>query len=165
MSEPILIWGAGAIGGTLGAAFIRAGHEVVFVDSEPEHVDGDQRDGPADRRADLRGHGQGARPFLPDDLKGTFERIFLCVKAHHTEAAAQRCCRISPTTATSSRRRTGSTSWSSPRSSASERTIGCFVNFGADYLEPGVVHYSGHGAVVSASSTARRRRASQSCIA
>ena len=29
-----------------------------------------------------------------------------------------------------------------------ERTIGCFVNFGADYLEPGVVHYSGHGAVV-----------------
>ena len=29
-----------------------------------------------------------------------------------------------------------------------QRTIGCFVNFGADYLEPGVVHYSGHGAVV-----------------
>ena len=30
----------------------------------------------------------------------------------------------------------------------SERTIGCFVNFGADYLEPGVVHYGGRGAVV-----------------
>jgi 2-dehydropantoate 2-reductase len=29
-----------------------------------------------------------------------------------------------------------------------QRTIGCFVNFGADYLEPGVVHYSGRGAVV-----------------
>ena len=29
-----------------------------------------------------------------------------------------------------------------------QRTIGCFVNFGADYLDPGVVHYSGHGAVV-----------------
>jgi 2-dehydropantoate 2-reductase len=29
-----------------------------------------------------------------------------------------------------------------------QRTIGCFVNFGADYLEPGIVHYSGHGAVV-----------------
>ena len=29
-----------------------------------------------------------------------------------------------------------------------QRTIGAFVNFGADYLSPGVVHYAGHGAVV-----------------
>ena len=26
-----------------------------------------------------------------------------------------------------------------------ERTIGAFVNFGADYLEPGVIHYAGRG--------------------
>jgi 2-dehydropantoate 2-reductase len=29
-----------------------------------------------------------------------------------------------------------------------ERTVGAFVNFGADYLEPGLVHYGGRGAVV-----------------
>ena len=29
-----------------------------------------------------------------------------------------------------------------------ERVIGCFVNFGADYLEPGVVQFSGRGTVV-----------------
>ena len=29
-----------------------------------------------------------------------------------------------------------------------ERVIGCFVNFGADYIEPGRVHYGGRGAVV-----------------
>jgi 2-dehydropantoate 2-reductase len=29
-----------------------------------------------------------------------------------------------------------------------ERTVGAFVNFGADYLEPGVIHYGGRGAVV-----------------
>ena len=29
-----------------------------------------------------------------------------------------------------------------------ERTVGAFVNFGADYLEPGVILYGGHGAVV-----------------
>src|SRR5262249_8562213 len=29
-----------------------------------------------------------------------------------------------------------------------ERTVGAFVNFGADYLDPGVIHYAGHGAVV-----------------
>jgi 2-dehydropantoate 2-reductase len=28
------------------------------------------------------------------------------------------------------------------------RTVGAFVNFGADYIEPGVIHYGGRGAVV-----------------
>ena len=60
MSEPILIWGAGAIGGTLGAAFIRAGHAVVFVDSEASHVAAINAGGLEDRGADLPGHGEGA---------------------------------------------------------------------------------------------------------
>jgi 2-dehydropantoate 2-reductase len=29
-----------------------------------------------------------------------------------------------------------------------ERTVGAFLNFGADYLEPGVIHYGGRGSVV-----------------
>ena len=36
---PLLIWGAGAIGGTIGASLARAGHEVLFVDSAADHVD------------------------------------------------------------------------------------------------------------------------------
>ncbi len=28
------------------------------------------------------------------------------------------------------------------------RTVGAFVNFGADYLEPGLILYGGRGAVV-----------------
>ncbi|NIR78397.1 MAG: ketopantoate reductase family protein, partial [Gemmatimonadetes bacterium] len=28
------------------------------------------------------------------------------------------------------------------------RTVGAFVNFGADVLEPGVIHWGGRGAVV-----------------
>ena len=63
MSEPILIWGAGAIGGTLGAAFIRAGHEVVFVDNAAESCRGNQRQWPEDRRTDLPGHGEGPAPL------------------------------------------------------------------------------------------------------
>lgn len=35
----VLIWGAGAIGGTLGAYFVRAGHGVRFVDMAAEHVE------------------------------------------------------------------------------------------------------------------------------
>ena len=108
-----------------------------------------------------------APAFLPADLKGRFDRdIPVREGAPHARRRRRRCCRTLPMTAASSRRRTGSTSWSSPRLSASERTIGCFVNFGADYLEPGVVHYSGHGAVVIGELDGkRRRRASKSCTA
>lgn len=38
MSDRILIRGAGAIGGTVGAFLKRAGHDVTFVDIVPEHV-------------------------------------------------------------------------------------------------------------------------------
>ena len=38
MAEPILIWGAGAIGGILGAYWARAGVPVLMVDIVPEHV-------------------------------------------------------------------------------------------------------------------------------
>ena len=38
MAAPILIWGAGAIGGSVGAWLKRAGHDVTFVDVVPEHV-------------------------------------------------------------------------------------------------------------------------------
>ena len=37
-ASPILVWGAGAIGGTVGAYLIRAGEPVVFVDRDPDHV-------------------------------------------------------------------------------------------------------------------------------
>lgn len=36
--RPILVWGAGAIGGSLGAAFVAAGHDVLFVDQDADHV-------------------------------------------------------------------------------------------------------------------------------
>jgi ketopantoate reductase len=39
MAERILIWGAGAIGGSVGAWLKRAGHDIGFVDVELEQVD------------------------------------------------------------------------------------------------------------------------------
>ena len=38
-SEPIVVWGAGAIGGTLAAYWARAGVPVLAVDVEPAHVE------------------------------------------------------------------------------------------------------------------------------
>ncbi len=147
MTEPILIWGAGAIGGTLGAAFLRAGHEVVFVDNVPEHVaainaTGLRIDGP------LWQDTVQAPAFLPKDLTGQFRRTFLCVKALHTDAAiAEMAPHVAPDGYVVSAQN-GLNELAIATVVGDARTIGCFVNFGADYLEPGVVHYSGKGSVV-----------------
>ena len=37
-SEPVLIWGAGAIGGTIGAFLTRAGYDVTLVDTVTAQV-------------------------------------------------------------------------------------------------------------------------------
>ena len=39
MTKPIVIWGAGAIGGVLGAYWARAGVPVLMVDIVAEHVE------------------------------------------------------------------------------------------------------------------------------
>ncbi|WP_416068127.1 ketopantoate reductase family protein [Rhizobium sp. ZK1] len=147
MSEPILIWGTGAIGGTLGAAFIRAGNEVIFVDNVKEHVDainekGLQIVGPIFEDV------VKARAYLPEDLEGTYARTFLCVKAHHTEAATHMLVEHLASDGYVVSAQNGLNERVISRIVGENRVIGCFVNFGADYLEPGVVQYSGHGAVV-----------------
>ena len=147
MNQPILIWGAGAIGGTLGAAFIRAGHKVIFIDNVAEHV------------AAINAHGlriEGpifqdtvhAPALLPKDLNGQFDTIFLCVKALHTEAAVKALAPHLNAQGVVVSAQNGLNEIAIAREVGAARTIGCFVNFGADYLEPGVVHYSGHGAAV-----------------
>ncbi len=147
MSQPILIWGAGAIGGTLGAAFLRAGHLVVFVDNMPEHVaainaQGLRIDGPIFQDT------VHAPAFLPEDVQGQFDRIFLAVKALHTEAAVKALApHLAPDGVVISAQN-GLNEIVIAGEVGADRTIGCFVNFGADFLEPGVVHYSGHGAAV-----------------
>ena len=145
--DPILIWGAGAIGGTLGAAFLRAGRPVVFVDNAADHVAAINAKG-LSIAGPIFEDTVTAMAFVPEDLEGVFDIAFLCVKAHHTQGAiralalhvARNGCVVSA--------QNGLNELIIADIIGLERTVGCFVNFGADYLEPGLVHYSGHGAVV-----------------
>ena len=81
-----LIWGAGAIGGTIGAHLARAGHEITLVDRARDHV-------AAIDAAGLRIEGPLTRftvrvpAFTPDALRGEFAHVVLAVKAQDTEAA------------------------------------------------------------------------------
>ena len=142
-----LVWGAGAIGGTMGAYLARAGHDVTLVDVVDEHV-------AAINHAGLRLTGpigeftQRMPAFTPDTVSGEWQVIILATKAQHTESAAlalipnlsESGCVISA--------QNGLNELAIARIVGEARTVGAFVNFGADYLEPGVIHYGGHGAVV-----------------
>jgi len=146
---PILVWGAGAIGGTVGAALVRAKHAVVFVDIEKDHVAaisdparGLVIEGPVDP------HSIVAPAFTPETAQGTYRRIFLCVKAHHTEDACRALLpHLAPDGYVLSLQNGLNETIIAPIVGA-ERTMGCFVNFSADWMAPGRVMYGGRGALV-----------------
>ncbi len=142
-----LVWGAGAIGGTMGAHLARAGHDVTLVDTDADHVAAINRHG-------LRITGPIADftaqvpAFTPETLTGEWDTVMLATKAHHTEPAVPALrsnlsgdgCVISV--------QNGLNELTIAAAVGAERTVGAFVNFGADYLEPGVIHYGGRGAIV-----------------
>jgi 2-dehydropantoate 2-reductase len=142
-----LIWGSGAIGGTMGAHLARAGHDVTLVDNVEEHVAAINRDG-------LRITGPISEfvsrvpAFSPESLVGEWETIVLATKAQHTESAAHALrphlsaagCVISA--------QNGLNELAIAGIVGDSRTVGAFVNFGADYMEPSVILYGGRGAVV-----------------
>ena len=86
----ILVWGAGAIGGTVGAYLVRAGHAVTFVDVESAHVHAiaDAAHGLA-ITGPINQFTVCAPASTPERLTGRFERVLLCVKAQHTGAAVR----------------------------------------------------------------------------
>ena len=149
---PILIWGAGAIGGCLGAYLIRAGHDVTFVDVDAGHV-------AAIRETGLKIVGPieeftvQAPAFTPDEMRDAtlprlWDTVFLCTKAQDTRAAGEALARnLAPEGAVVSVQN-GLNPLILGEILGKERVLGSFVNFGADYLEPGTVTYGGRGAVV-----------------
>ena len=147
MVSRILIWGAGAIGGSVGAWLKRAGHDISFVDVVPEHVaairsDGLRITGPVEQFT------VAVPAFLPDEVSGTWQHIFLAVKAQHTEAATRA---LTPHLAQDGyvlSLQNGLNELIIQRIVGRDRTIGAFINFGADWMAPGEILFGNRGAVV-----------------
>ena len=146
-NDPIVVWGAGAIGGAIGAFFVRAGHDVLFVDQDAAHVEAMNRDGltiegPIDQ------FNVKVRAVTPSEVEGAFPRVLLCVKAHHTDGATRQ---IAPHLARDgyiASYQNGLNELVIADVVGRERVIGAFLNFGGDYMSPGVIQLSGRGAVV-----------------
>ena len=144
---PILIWGAGAIGGTLGAYLIRSGHAVHFVDVVTDHVaaineSGLRITGPVDAFA------ARADAFLPSDLQGQYKAILLCTKSQHTREATLALAPFLLDDGFVLSVQNGLNELIIQDIVGRERTVGCFINFSADYHAPGEILFGGRGAVV-----------------
>ena len=143
----LLIWGSGAIGGTIGAYLARAGHEVTFVDRAAEHVAAIRAEG-LHIVGPIEDFTVRAPAFTPDELTGSWDTVLLCVKAQDTEAAARELLPFVSAEGGVVSVQNGLNPLLLNPLLGETRVLGSFVNFGADYLEPGVVTYSGRGAVV-----------------
>jgi 2-dehydropantoate 2-reductase len=145
--EPILIWGAGAIGGTLGAYWARAGVPVLMVDIVAAHVEACRTTGLA-IAGPVEAFRQVVPAVTPAELEGRFSRIVLAVKAGATEAAL---AALAPHLAEDGfvlSAQNGLNEIAIAAAVGAERTMGCFVNFGADWHGPGEILYGNRGAVV-----------------
>ena len=145
--RPILIWGAGAIGGVLGAYWARAGLPVLMVDVEAGHVAacrtmGLHISGPVEQFRHI------VPALTPGELQGEFDIVVLAVKAQATEQA---CAMLEPHLAPGGyvlSAQNGLNELAIARALGPERTMGCFVNFGADWLGPGEILFGNRGAVM-----------------
>lgn len=147
MAEPVLIWGAGAIGGTLGACWARAGIDVLLVDIQREHVDACRTAG-LTIEGPVENYTQVVPAVTPGELTGRYSRIVLAVKAQHTEAAAVQLAQHLEEDGYVLSAQNGLNELVLSRVLGAERTMGAFVNFGADWHGPGRIVYGNRGAVV-----------------
>ena len=139
------VFGAGAIGGTVGAHMVRGGEDVLFVDREAEHVRAMSAQG-----LTIRGFAEtftvNVKATTPDALPERLETVLLACKAPATEEAVRSFKdRLAPDGCVVSLQN-GLNELQIARIVGEERTIGAFVNFSADYLEPGLIHFGGRGA-------------------
>ncbi len=147
VTSPILIWGAGAIGGTLGAYWARAGQDVLLVDQAADHVEAMNRDG-LTIEGPVEEFRQAVRAVTPDGVRGTYACIVLAVKAHHTEAATRQLLPHLAEDGYVLSAQNGLNEIVIGRIVGDERVMGCFVNFGADYMAPGRIMRGNRAAVV-----------------
>jgi len=143
----ILVWGAGAIGGTAGAYLARAGHDIAFVDVVVEHVE-------AIRTSGLRITGPvdqftvAAPAFTPEALSGQWDIIFLAVKAQHTDVATRTLLPHLTQDGFVLSMQNGLCETVIAPIIGRDRTIGAFINYSTDWIAPGEVMFGSRGAVV-----------------
>jgi 2-dehydropantoate 2-reductase len=132
----LVVIGAGAIGGTLGAHLARAGHDVLLCDVDAEHVAAIQEHG-LSIEGPVEEFTVAVPAVTPDGLPDRIDRAIVAVKSHHTPAAAELLRdRLAPDGYVLTVQN-GLTADVLVDALGADRVISSFINVGADYLGPG----------------------------
>lgn len=134
----ITVIGAGAVGGVTGAYLTQAGYDVTLVDNVREHVEVMNRSGLTITGA--RGeHTFRVKAALPHEITADQQMVILAVKAMHTEDALRPVLPFMGPDSFVLSMQNGLEEETIASIVGATRTVGCFLQFGADYLEPGRV--------------------------
>jgi 2-dehydropantoate 2-reductase len=147
MAMTFTVFGAGAIGGITGAELARAGHDVLLVDKAADHVTA------------MNAHGLSVetregtwavpvRAITPDRLGPGLELVLLAVKSQDTLPALHVLVpRLAKHGAIVSLQN-GLNEELIAAAVGARRTVGCLVNWAADWTAPGRIQHGGEGALI-----------------
>jgi 2-dehydropantoate 2-reductase len=141
----VTIVGAGAIGGVTGASLARAGHDVLLVDQAADHVRAINAGGLTIVTPD-REWTVSVRAAVPEDLPASLDLVLLAVKAQHTESALDRIAPRLHAGGTVVSVQNGLNEALIAARVGPVRTVGCLVNWSADWVAPGRIQHGGPGA-------------------
>jgi 2-dehydropantoate 2-reductase len=139
----VVVVGAGAIGGFVGAKLAEAGEDVLFVDTADDHVEAIRARGlHVSGAIDLRVHVPAVRP---DELTEPLETVLLAVKARHTLDALDTIEPRLLDTGCVVSLQNGLEEQRIAERIGNGRTIGAFLTFGGHYAGPGEIVFGGMG--------------------
>jgi 2-dehydropantoate 2-reductase len=144
----VTVWGAGAIGGITGGALTRAGHDVLLVDAYEPHVAAMRAGGLAvdDPRG---GWHVPVKAALPAGVRGPLPLVLLAVKSPATPAALEQIAPLLADDGTIVSVQNGLNVELIARRVGARRTVGCLVNWAADWTAPGRIQFGGPGSFLA----------------
>jgi 2-dehydropantoate 2-reductase len=140
----ITVWGAGAIGGITGGALTRAGHVVLLVDVHEAHVAALKQDGLTVEDARGNWHVR-VRAATPPEVRGPLGLVLLAVKSQATPSALGEILPHLTDDSVVVSVQNGLNEELIAERIGAARTVGCLVNWAADWIAPGRIQFGGSG--------------------
>lgn len=146
-ADSTVVWGGGAIGGVVAARLVQAGHDVLLVDVAQDHVAAIRRNGLEIIDASGKGVHVALQACTPEEVEGTYSRIMLSVKGHHTSDACAALVAHLDEQGWVLALQNGLTETTVAQCVGESRTLGALVNFASDYVGPGRIQFGGLGSL------------------
>jgi 2-dehydropantoate 2-reductase len=146
-SDEVVVWGGGAIGGTVAAFAARSGLRVCVVDVATDHLAAINERGLA-IEGPLASFVVQVETAVPEDVRTPLKTVFLAVKSQHTADACRAILPRLDADGVIVSLQNGLNHLAIAPVVGRQRTLPALVDFDADYMRPGVIAYLGTGNIV-----------------